>query len=167
MRLCEWCSQEIVGKRSGTKCCSKKCKNAKWYAANAERKNASSVEWYAANLDRVKAHKAKWYAANADREKATTAKWRADNPEKTRAQQHRRRALKSSTVFQFWVKRDDVPEGVCYWCGTSDVAHVDHVMPISLGGPAVDSNEVPTCVKCNLSKGATHPLVWIAHLVSS
>ena len=167
MRLCEWCSQEIVGKRSGTKCCSKKCVDARWKAANADYVKAFNAGWYVANADHVKASKAEWRAANADHAKASSAKWRTDNPEKMRAQQHRRRARKSSTVFQFWVKRDDVPEDVCYWCGTSDVAHVDHVMPISLGGPAVESNEVPTCAECNLSKGATHPLVWIAHLVSS
>jgi hypothetical protein len=39
-------------------------------------------------------------------------------------------------------------------------------MPIKLGGPAVPSNEVLTCHACNLRKGATHPLVWLAEIAS-
>ena len=77
----------------------------------------------------------------------------------------RRRARKACAVPQRWIRRTDHDESLCYWCGSVDVVHVDHAHPISLGGPAVPSNEVPSCAPCNLSKKAKHPLVWLAELM--
>lgn len=77
----------------------------------------------------------------------------------------RRRARKAFAVPQRWVRRLDHDDELCYWCGSVDVEHVDHVHPISLGGPAVPSNEVPSCVPCNMRKHNKRPLVWISELM--
>ena len=54
----------------------------------------------------------------------------------------------------------------CGYCGTdlaqltnSDV-HVDHIIPLSLGGSHTISNVVFACSTCNLAKGKTHPDVF-------
>lgn len=139
--------------------------SAAWYAANKDRKAETDAAWYAANKDRQAEANAAWYAANKERKAETDAAWKAANPEKTAEYQSRYRARKACAVPQRWVKRTDAPDDLCYWCGSCDVAHIDHVMPISLGGPAVESNEVPSCADCNLRKSAKHPLVWIAELI--
>lgn len=50
--------------------------------------------------------------------------------------------------------------GCCY-CG-SRAAHLDHVHPLSRGGEDVESNIVPACAACNLSKGAKTLAEWVA-----
>ena len=41
----------------------------------------------------------------------------------------------------------------CRWCG-APAGHVDHVVPLKLGGTDDDTNLVAACEKCNLSRGA-------------
>jgi 5-methylcytosine-specific restriction endonuclease McrA len=38
--------------------------------------------------------------------------------------------------------------------------HLDHVEPLSKGGADVESNIVPACAPCNLSKGAKTLAEW-------
>lgn len=42
----------------------------------------------------------------------------------------------------------------------SDGYHVDHIMPIALGGSNWPDNLQCLCPTCNLSKGAKHPIEW-------
>lgn len=52
----------------------------------------------------------------------------------------------------------------CAECGASvkkkTDRHIDHVMPIKLGGSNWPSNLQILCKKCNLTKGAKHPIDW-------
>jgi 5-methylcytosine-specific restriction endonuclease McrA len=41
----------------------------------------------------------------------------------------------------------------CRYCGVP-ATHVDHVLPISRGGPTHPDNLVAACQRCNLQKGA-------------
>ena len=188
------CGNELTGQKNQMYCC-QKCRHAAWCAenkervteyrsayveANKERLTEYKAEWYQNNKDRLKEASAEWYqnnkasrnasaaryaAANKERLAEYKAAWNAANPEKRRAAHARRRARKAASVFQFWVRDPDHDDSLCYWCGSDDVAHVDHVMPISLGGQATESNEVPSCADCNLRKNAKHPLVWIVELI--
>src|SRR5699024_5283996 len=47
----------------------------------------------------------------------------------------------------------------CIYCGEPG-EHLDHVLPVSKGGPHSYGNLVVACAPCNLRKGATDPLVW-------
>jgi 5-methylcytosine-specific restriction endonuclease McrA len=53
----------------------------------------------------------------------------------------------------------DLQEGECFYCGKTlgDRYHVDHVMPVSLGGSNGPENLVIACPRCNIRKGAKHP----------
>jgi 5-methylcytosine-specific restriction endonuclease McrA len=45
----------------------------------------------------------------------------------------------------------------CFWCGTvvgANDCHIDHIAPLSRGGGHTAGNIVPSCVACNLAKGA-------------
>lgn len=50
----------------------------------------------------------------------------------------------------------------CINCNTSirDRHHIDHIMPIALGGMNVIGNIQLLCPFCNISKHAKHPIVW-------
>ena len=58
--------------------------------------------------------------------------------------------------------------GTCPNCQTSLIKrgpgkyHVDHIMPIALGGSNWPSNLQLLCPPCNMSKGAKHPNIWMA-----
>lgn len=47
----------------------------------------------------------------------------------------------------------------CAYCGAV-ATHLDHVEPLSKGGADVESNIVPACAPCNLSKGAKTLAEW-------
>jgi 5-methylcytosine-specific restriction endonuclease McrA len=53
-------------------------------------------------------------------------------------------------------------KGCCYWCGerVGRHYHVDHVVPLALGGSNGPENLVIACPHCNTSKGAKHPMEW-------
>lgn len=158
------------GRQAKCKTCDRANKLA-WREANPERHRANNRAWYANNRERRRANNRAWQANNRERSRANNRAWREANPEKTRAIDHRRRARKHSAVPQRWKTHNIIPF-CCYWCGANlraygATTHIDHVMPISLGGPTDPTNEVKTCATCNLSKRDTHPLVWIAQLVTN
>ncbi|QPB09793.1 hypothetical protein CPT_Shady_032 [Streptomyces phage Shady] len=47
----------------------------------------------------------------------------------------------------------------CAYCGNR-AEHLDHVVPLSKGGTDTESNIVPACAPCNLSKGAKTLAEW-------
>jgi 5-methylcytosine-specific restriction endonuclease McrA len=49
----------------------------------------------------------------------------------------------------------------CAYC-TGVATHLDHVVPLSRGGEDAESNIVPACARCNLSKGAKTLAEWAA-----
>lgn len=49
----------------------------------------------------------------------------------------------------------------CAYCG-GVATHLDHVEPLSKGGTDTESNIVPACQHCNLSKGAKTLAEWAA-----
>jgi 5-methylcytosine-specific restriction endonuclease McrA len=50
--------------------------------------------------------------------------------------------------------------GRCYYCHekVGDSYHVDHVIPLALGGGNGPENLVIACPRCNLTKYAKHPM---------
>lgn len=124
-------------------------------------------------IDRTSDHRrsvvADYYKRNREKIRSDQKLYRQDHPELKRRADRKRRANKACAVPQRWRKSPETP-GCCYWCGTDITAHyeIDHIMPISLGGQAVEENEVKVCRTCNGSSGKwhKHPLVWVAELVS-
>lgn len=45
--------------------------------------------------------------------------------------------------------------------------HIDHVMPLRLGGSNYIENIQLLCRPCNLSKGSKHPAVWLAAMLGN
>lgn len=58
----------------------------------------------------------------------------------------------------------------CVWCGRdfddTVVPTIDHVIPLSAGGPRWLENEVAACRRCNRDRGDTPVSRWIAHALA-
>lgn len=64
----------------------------------------------------------------------------------------------------FFRKLFDRQSGRCVICGAKlekAKCHLDHIMPMSLGGKNEDSNFQILCAPCNMAKGAKHPVEFM------
>ncbi len=93
-------------------------------------------------------------------------RWKAANPDKQRQYRRRYKAKRSGapiTLIAHSRRVENVDPGVCYWCGAPEPqGDQDHVLPLARGGADCEMNLVNSCVSCNRSKSAKHPLRWIA-----
>ena len=133
-------------------------------AANRDEILAKKRQYHEANRDEISERQRQYYEANRDELLEQKRQYYEANPDKVRERKSKWRANQAGSVHQRWTKDESIPGDQCYWCGSHDVKHMDHIMPIALGGPAEPYNEAMTCVSCNTSKKNKHPLVWLASL---
>lgn len=154
-----------------------KAAKAAWDKANPEKRRKYGAKYRAENIEKTKARSAKRYASNPEKHKALMAEWRANNPEKCKAlaakwqannlelkriySHNRRFKQKSGALSKDIASRlYKAQKGKCACCGKplGDDYHLDHKMPLALGGTNTDDNIQLLCPTCNLSKGAKHPV---------
>lgn len=141
-----------------------KAKDAKYYANNLDKHKSAHAKWRSENLGRVRAAAIKWNAANPERVKAYTVKWQSANPEAVRIIGHNRRSRKLSAGGK--LSKDlaerlfKLQRGKCACCGEplGKNFHLDHIMPIKLGGANTDDNIQLLRQRCNNKKSAKHPI---------
>lgn len=141
--------------------------NAAYSAANAERIRVRSAAWYRDNPEKAKAYRAEWLKANTKLATERITRWRKANPEAAHAIGRTRRAKKKSSNGRHTAT--DIKQIIslqkwkCACCKTSikDGYHVDHKMPLALGGTNDKLNIQLLCPTCNLSKGAKHPIEFM------
>ena len=130
-----------------------------------EKKKLANAAWQKANREKAKAYSAKWYAANRESHKAMKAAWYAANPDAVRIHSHNRRAREreaGGTLSAGLAERlFKLQRGKCA-CGCKqplgDDYHMDHRMPVALGGANEDWNIQLLTAKCNMQKQAKHPI---------
>jgi 5-methylcytosine-specific restriction endonuclease McrA len=93
------------------------------------------------------------------------------NPEKARLNNHRRRAKRCNADGSYTKAEVDLifenQNGLCTSCKkqlTPENKHLDHIMPIALGGSNYANNLQWLCQYCNNSKSAKHPDEWAAYI---
>lgn len=159
---------------------------ADWKARNPEKVRAKSVAYYwenkdevlkraakrrIANLDLFRSRCREWAKANPEKKRASYAAWaaaniaqyRAENNAKIRTFQANRRAQKRKgggrLSYGIVRKLFKLQKGLCACCGASLAAgyHLDHIVPLKLGGEHADRNMQLLAPRCNLQKGAKPP----------
>lgn len=141
-----------------------------WRSANVARANEINRAYREANADALRAYrianrerereaKRAYYLANRQRILARNQAWRSDNPEKAAEIVARRRARRRGVIVEVVdraaiIARD---RSTCHLCGLlvpADDIHLDHVVPLALGGEHTAANLKVTHSLCNLRKGA-------------
>lgn len=123
---------------------------------------------YQSNRDAELSRNKKWSDANREKHQALNRQWSKKNPDAARALVARRRARIVGAPGDGYSKADinrlmDSQEGACAVCRcnlSESKFHVDHIMPLVLGGANDPSNIQLLCPTCNRSKGGKHPDDW-------
>lgn len=139
-------------------------------AANPERtkelSKAAYVVYHAVNKEKINAAGAAYRAANPEQVRAAITTWRKNNPEACRVHGQNRRArehgnggaLSKGLIKKLFAEQN----GMCPCCAQplGEDYHMDHIMPLALGGANEDSNMQLLRAVCNMKKGSKHPDVW-------
>jgi hypothetical protein len=118
----------------------------------------------------VKIFAANYYENNKEAVIAQATKWQKDNPEAVQVRNNKRRArelaLGGSYTKAEATKLYEDQDGFCAGCNAdlSFEKHLDHIMPLALGGSNSIENLQWLCPFCNLSKNAKHPDVWLKEI---
>lgn len=130
-----------------------------------------------ANPSRNREAKAKWRKANPQKARQSKATWAASNPEyysyyreanreklrkAFRVYGQNRRARKAGGKLSKGLSERlfKLQRGKCACCGKplGDDYHLDHIMPLALGGTNTDGNIQLLRAECNRQKRAKHPV---------
>ena len=160
----------------------KTCRNSEntiYRAANPEKSKQSSKKYrddnkskmteiratYAKNNpEKVRESKRLYALKNKEVLKAKAKAKRLENPERHRRAKQNRRARERSAVGKISAglvgRLFDLQKGKCACCKLplGDDYHVDHIMPLALGGTNTDDNIQLLRARCNRQKNAKHPI---------
>lgn len=157
-----------------------KTATAVWLSANRDKMQTYQSQYgrdnAAAIIQRKAAHRAlhpgahalrssAWYEANKEARTITITAWQKANPDKLMATKHNYRTKEkaggrhTSDDIAFLMKAQS---GKCAheWCRKDirNKRHLDHIIPIALGGLNDRRNLQILCPTCNLKKSAKHPI---------
>lgn len=135
-----------------------------WRAANADKLKAYDALKYAANPAKENARCAKYRDENRDKINAYSKEYAKKNPESRRIWEHNRNARKRSSggvlSKDLSEKLFTLQKGRCVCCRKplGEKYHLDHIMPLCLGGANEDWNIQLLCPACNHKKHRKHPV---------
>jgi 5-methylcytosine-specific restriction endonuclease McrA len=140
-----------------------------------EIKKRKAIE-YQNNKERYRQKSREYHKKNAERNRQRVKEWAKNNPDqhreaKLRAGRKRRAVIKGSPTSPYTENNVISTYGInCHICGLKiDLSlprqvgkpgwekglHIDHLIPISKGGPDTLENVRPAHGRCNIDKGAT------------
>lgn len=167
----KWAAENVEKMRTSRK---------KWRTENPEVSAACTRSWADRNPEKVKEKRRRlheinrdsyntrsrlWNKENFERASARGRAWKIANRENVCAHSSKRRALKIMSTGEY--TGEDVREirrlqknkcAYCRVCLRNGKTHIDHIMPLALGGSNGRENIQILCSGCNLSKGARHPV---------
>ena len=134
-----------------------------YYEANKERRSAAKRIWQAANKEKEAATKRAWREANKENAVAKDRAWKEANPDRCNAYVSRRKALKLKLIPKHLKKcpvekqrvLDIYKLRILISKATGVKHHVDHMWPLSDGGPHWSGNLQIITAYENLSKHAS------------
>lgn len=138
--------------------------DAKRRTANPKRAREATVRWQKKNPDKMRAAVTRWQAENPKKRMDANAAWLAKHPEAPRIFSLNRLARKKANGGKLSLglaqKLFALQRGKCPCCGKplGDDYHLDHKMPLALGGANEDWNMQLLRQRCNTQKQAKHPV---------
>ena len=132
-----------------------KAEKKAYYEANGDKIKAEKKAYYEANADKIKAEKKAYREANADKIKARQKVWRENNLELRNFLEQKRRALKipallpttdDGLIKKLYKQRAEMSKK------RGEEYHVDHIIPLSIGGAHHQDNMRVITAKENLEK---------------
>jgi 5-methylcytosine-specific restriction endonuclease McrA len=152
---------------------------------NRDKRRAATLRWRAKNPDKVAAQKLRhrekyrdkaaaktrqWRLANPDWAKEQVRQWQANNPEQRRCLNRKYRAIRKAAPGSH--NAADIrnimklQRRCCAICREKlgKKYHVDHIIPLALGGTNDRRNLQITCEPCNLVKAAHDPIDFMQSL---
>lgn len=148
-----------------------------YYLKNREDQIRRARQWSKAHAEHVRItsrkHKKKWRDNNLEKIKIKNSVWKSANLERVALYTRNRRARIKNIGGQHSI--EDIidilklQKNRCAECGCKIAfnptegekkIHVDHIMPVHLGGSNGRKNIQCLCGSCNVKKHATHPLDW-------
>jgi 5-methylcytosine-specific restriction endonuclease McrA len=131
------------------------------YLAAWRVRNQEKVKEYRTK-DRVQEYSRSHYERHKDEIREKVSQYRKNNPNKVRALNQARRGLErsgklSSNIIEILLSKQ---RGLCVCCRKSlgKDFHLDHIIPLSMGGKNTDDNVQLLKSRCNLQKNAKHPV---------
>lgn len=152
-----------------------KAQRRKWYQSNTAKSRSAGKAWTKANRVKVRANFKKWSDANRERVRALRNEWIRTHPDEIKliraAGRINRRTREAKNggrctttdLLSVFAKCNSC----CVVCGTTEEIEVDHVMPVTLGGPSDPVNLQLLCVLHNREKMTKHPAAWLADLAAA
>lgn len=162
-RPCIKCGSSARNARGDCKMCNR-ATNAAWRTANPEKCKARSAKHRASNPEKTRARSAAWRAENPTNVKVNFSAWVKKNPEAMRVHEQNRRAREIASGGKLSrglsKKLYALQKGKCACCKQPLGAgyHLDHIMPLVLGGTNTDNNIQLLRQRCNNQKHAKHPI---------
>lgn len=139
-----------------------------WAEKNGEKVREIRDRWLVANPGKSAEYSRNWYKNNKDKASAARKKWAGKNNESLRVLCiNRRRKMAggklSRDIVDILMSKQKGKCACCFGDLNGDF-HLDHIMPIALGGANVDSNMQLLHSVCNLRKSAKHPVDYMQEL---
>jgi 5-methylcytosine-specific restriction endonuclease McrA len=141
-----------------------------WAIANSARRKIVGKTYRDTNKEREQSRGRTYYLNNKQQVKVVSKAWAQANPERKTSHRQNRRALKLNSEGVYTVSDINIllttQDLKCVYCKTDLIVasknnyHVDHRMPLFLGGTNFPDNLQLLCPACNLSKGHKHPDIY-------
>lgn len=152
------------GLSSHCKACRRKQKN-KWAERNRMRLREQDKERYYLRIEYYRDKRKRQYQQNRERELGLSREWKEVNgwrPKPENAKLHTRNYKARLRGASGWATLSQIEARIAYYGGqcylrldgcTGEYEHMDHVIPLVLGGSNWPSNQRPACGNCNTKKG--------------
>lgn len=143
-------------------------RNSQWAAQNKDSRNASSRKWNASNAEKKRELSQKYRDINKAAINEKRRQQRKTDPTIERLKSATRRARKqgnssqlSKNIVQLLIAKQN-SRCVCCSVPLNNSYHLDHIMPLSLGGTDTDDNMQLLLPRCNLQKYNSTPENFLA-----
>lgn len=142
-------------------------KKAAYYQANKEKKRAYNAARYPEIKERMKITGGIYYLKNKEKVAEYGANWKKENQSRVRIHNLNRRSRRQEVGGKLSIglseKLFKLQKGKCPCCREplGDRYHMDHIVPLALGGSNTDENMQLLRSTCNQKKHVKHPVQFM------